>query len=96
MRGMLLVVAGVCCVSLVYVLMAIPSSKQVEFPTTIAAHTMAPADFAPVSIKVSEAKAGQAAAIRLERGGQAARTSASDSREGFVAFRKPGRHAGSR
>ena len=95
MRGMLSVAAGVCLVSLAYVFLAIPSNEPVAFPTTIPAHRILPADFAPVSVKFSEGAAGHTTTLRLERGGRAAKTATSNAGAGFVGFRKTGRKAGS-
>ena len=72
MRGMLAVAVAVCLVSVAYGLLVGPSGTQVAFPTTIAAHSAAPADLAPVSVQVTQGAVGRTTSATLERGGQAA------------------------
>ncbi len=85
---MLAVAVAVCLVSVAYGLLVGPSGTQVAFPTTIVAHSAAPADLAPVSVQVTQGAVGRTTSATLERGGQAARTAASNAGEGFVGFRK--------
>ena len=87
---MALVVVGVCLVALIGALVEASSETHVAFPATIPTQQSSPADFLPVSVKVSRGSVGQTTTIGLKRGGEATSVSAaSNSSEGFVGFRKP-------
>jgi hypothetical protein len=85
---MVLVVLGVCLVTLAGVMVEVSSEKHVAFPTTIPTQKSSPADFLPISIKLSRAAIGQTTTIGLKRGGQATTTALGSVSEGFVGFRK--------
>jgi hypothetical protein len=60
---------------------------QVAFPTTVQTPRSAPADFLPVSVRVSRGPVGHTTTTSL-RGGEAKTTATSNSDTGFVAYNK--------
>ena len=84
-RHMVLVVLGVCLVSLVGVLLEMSSEEHVAFPTSAPTEVISPSALLPVSVKISRGVIGQ---VSTARGGQAATSATSHASAGFVGFRK--------
>jgi hypothetical protein len=85
---MVLVVLGVCLVTLTGALLELSSEKHAAFASTIPTQKSSPADFLPVNVRLSRGAIGQTTTIVVKHGGQAATTASSNVSAGFVGFRK--------